>query len=186
MKYTIKQWFERVADPKIREELLANMYQDKSNNYEDYLCDAILKGTKIFENEFKYREMAKQNQIKLLPKIKKSDLLERIEKLEKQQASDHVMIMDILAKLEGTINKEFRESIRKKLTGTDNAGAIIEKEKKIVFDWHLSDEKLWKPTRLSIGFHEIKEVSQSDRNVFIFEAYDKGHEFPLIYIGHYE
>jgi len=206
MKYTIKQWFERVADPKLREELLANMRspnEKESTLYNAILSniawDKTLQGHSYWRNIYKKAQL---NQIELLPKIKKSDLLERIEKLEKQQASDHVMIMDILAKLESnsfnidglytkfeSLKKDINEPIN--LNENPHFGGIQlfdNKEKKIVFDYTFNElGQMSIPELKPNDFKNVKEVCEMFEGAYIF----KGIHFDIkkpntFYIGHYE
>ena len=144
---TIKQWFERVADPKLREELLANMTQ--SQLLASSLKRAVNNGFDggYFRSE-QLSEMAANNQIELIPdkpKIKKSDLLKRIEELER-------VVHD-------------------------------KKDKKIVFDYELTDKGKTITTFAVPDQETVKEVCRISIYKYIFKQWDKATS--IFYIGHY-
>jgi len=186
--YTIKQWFKRVGDPKLREELLANMIMEEASKIESCLEMAIINGISSNNlNWHRWGRKAAYNQIELLPlkpKIKKSDLLKRIEELEEivKSLSQPIQIdpffIDPLPKT--TI---YNENEQTNVVG--NSSDLP--EKKIVFDWFISgDGKLITPRVSAIQYKNAKEIAQIGYNKYIFKSYDNDPLVYIIYIGHYE
>jgi hypothetical protein len=205
--YTIKQWFERVADPKLREELLANMKRpnEPSESLEHALrCNFMWISTPqgwSYWNDI--CKKAKLNQIELLPlpKIRKSYLLKRIESLEKQQSSDHVMIMDVLAKvnsnsfnIDGLYTKfeALKKDINEPINLNENphfGGTQLfhNKENKIVFDMKVQrDGVVSKPTVPPTYYDEIIDCGNMDIHKRMFRCISSTCAIPIYYIGHYE
>jgi hypothetical protein len=109
---TIRQWFESVEDDKLRVALLENMVNETSTS--DNLSDAIKWGIKWGETKqgFSYwkdiKIKAMSGQIKLITdksKIKKSELLKRIESLEKQLEFQQYRLDNIGEVTDAFINK---------------------------------------------------------------------------------
>jgi hypothetical protein len=184
--YTIKQWFKRVADPKLREELLANMVNENMvcESFKKAIYNGIKNGTGIFEH---YKMLEINNQIELLPlkpKIKKSDLLKRIEELEEivKSLSQPIQIDPFF------IDPFGKTTIYNENEQTNVVGNCSDlPEKKIVFDWFISGEgKLITPRVSAIQYKNAKEIAQIGYNKYIFKSYDNDPLVYIIYIGHYE
>jgi hypothetical protein len=156
---TIKEWFESVKDETIRTELLENMLLVGKDTYTKSLEMAIRSGIEYLDNAEGLADMASNNQIELIdkPKIKKSDLLKRIENLEKIVETLHTVVID----------------------------PEPEPEQKIVFDWELSDKgKTIETVATPDKGKQLEEVCRINLYKHIFKQYDRG--TPIFYIGHYE
>jgi len=165
---TIKQWFKRVADPKLREELLANMV--KAHVQVRSLSEAIAEGVrwnKIAQNGQNYWNIihfrAFNNQIELLPdkpKIKKSDLLKRIEDLEKVVETLNTFMID----------------------------PEPEPEQKIVLDRFIKDNGETIRTREynTDSYKHVEEMAKIGDNQYIFKVWDSRPDNYIRFIGHYE
>jgi hypothetical protein len=164
---TIKEWFERVADPKLREELLANM-QNRTHLVKS-LKSAIIVGSDLNpDRESELLDMAYDNEIELIdkPKIKKSDLLKRIDYLEN-------LVNEIMPII---IDPDYKD----KYLGEVEP----EPERKIVFDYELTDKGKTIRTFAVPDQETVKEVCRISIYKYIFKQWVKATS--VFYIGHYE
>jgi hypothetical protein len=173
---TIKEWFERVADPKLREELLANM-QNRTHLAKSLTVAIILGSDLNPDRELELLNMAANNQIELIPdtpKIQKSALDKRITGLIKRIDYLENLVNEIMPII---IDPDYKD---KYLGEVDP-----EPEQKIVFDWELSDKgKTIETVATPDKGKQLEEVCRINLYKHIFKQYDRG--TPIFYIGHYE
>jgi hypothetical protein len=196
---TIKQWFERVADAKLRTELLDGMV--KAHVQVRSLSEAIAEGVrwnKIAQNGQNYWNIihfrAFNNQIELLPdtpKIQKSALDKRITGLTKRIEELEEIVKSISQPIQKDpfwIDPFGKTTIYNENEQTNVVGNSSDLPgKKIVFDWFISgDGKLITPRVSAIQYINAKEIAQIGYNKYIFKSYDNDPLVYTIYIGHYE